>query len=73
MCLIDRVIADWVFDRYVGGYDGNQGLGQQMTALETIQVSLYELFDASFGQVSALEFMHAPKTLNNEPIPYYIR
>ncbi|KAI1119436.1 mannan endo-1,6-alpha-mannosidase DCW1-like protein [Nemania sp. NC0429] len=38
---------------YVGGYDGNPGLGQQMTALETIQALL--AFDAQpplkFGEI----------------------
>ncbi|KAI0516720.1 mannan endo-1,6-alpha-mannosidase DCW1-like protein [Xylaria bambusicola] len=42
---------------YVGGYDGNTGLGQQMTALETVQALL--AFDAprplKFGEIKHLK------------------
>ncbi|KAI1184151.1 mannan endo-1,6-alpha-mannosidase DCW1-like protein [Nemania serpens] len=54
---------------YVGGYDGNPGLGQQMTALETIQALL--AFDAQppfkFGEIKHVKTKEPTPTPSPSP------
>jgi mannan endo-1,6-alpha-mannosidase len=51
---------------YVGGYDGNTGLGQQMTALETVQALL--AFNAQ-PPLKAGEIRHVTATNQTSPTP----